>query len=36
MTVALLTRATFGLSVLHDRAPLFVRCPTAICATATR
>ncbi|HEX3402422.1 MAG TPA: cytochrome c oxidase accessory protein CcoG [Acetobacteraceae bacterium] len=27
MTVALLTRATFGLSVLHDRAPLFVRLP---------
>ena len=27
MTVALLTRATLGLSVLHDRAPLFVRLP---------
>ena len=27
MTVALLTRATLGLSVLHDRAPLFVRQP---------
>jgi cytochrome c oxidase accessory protein FixG len=27
MTVALLTRSTLGLSVLHDRAPLFVRLP---------
>jgi cytochrome c oxidase accessory protein FixG len=27
MTVALLTRSTLGLSVLHDRAPLFVRQP---------
>ena len=27
MTAALLTRSTVGLSVLHDRAPLFVRLP---------
>jgi cytochrome c oxidase accessory protein FixG len=27
MTVALATRSTIGLSVLHDRAPLFVRLP---------
>ncbi len=27
MTVALATRSTLGLSVLHDRAPLFVRLP---------
>ena len=27
MTVALAMRATLGLSVLHDRAPLFVRLP---------
>ncbi len=27
MTAALLTRSTLGLSVLHDRAPLFVRLP---------
>ena len=27
MTVALATRSTIGLSVLHDRAPLFVRQP---------
>jgi polyferredoxin len=27
MTVALATRSSIGLSVLHDRAPLFVRLP---------
>ena len=27
MTVALLMRSSIGLSVLHDRAPLFVRLP---------